>query len=70
MKTVSLSVIQTAEDIDDKGIDAAVQMARGKIQQLGLKDFESASLSFKIGPTYVSFSSETAPDEDEDMDEG
>lgn len=62
MKKVELSVSQTAEDYDKAGLDSAVQLAQGKIGQLGLKDFESASLAFKIGATEASITMETLPE--------
>lgn len=62
MKTIKLTVEQTTEDYDKAGLDSAVQLAQGKIGQLGLKDFESASLSFKIGPTEASITMVTLPD--------
>lgn len=62
MKTIKLTVEQTTEDYDKAGLDSAVQLAQGKIGQLGLKDFESASLSFKIGATEASITMATIPD--------
>lgn len=62
MQTVNLTVSQTAEKYDKAGVDSAVQLAQGKINQLGLGDFERVTLAFSIGKTEVSFAMETIPD--------
>jgi len=69
MKKVELRVSQTSEDYDKAGLDSAVQLAQGKIGQLGLKDFEQASLSFTIGPTEASITMEAVEEPKEESTE-
>lgn len=57
MQNISLTVKQSSEKFDDKGLNTAVNLAQTKIAQLGVDSFESCTLAFTVGTTTIEFES-------------
>lgn len=64
MKIVNFHVQQKSEKFDPQALDASVKVAQTKVVQLGLDQFEEASLALAIGPTDINISMAEVPDEE------
>lgn len=71
MKQTTLAITQMVDKYDKAGYQAAVQVALTKIDQLGLNDYDRASLELSLGPTDISFTVDTItePEQSEPIEE-
>lgn len=65
---IRFEISQTTDKYDDKGLNAAVSLAQGKIATLGIDNFEHVKLDLTIGPTEIHFASEKLLDEPEELE--
>lgn len=66
MKSVKFAVEINAHDIDQKGINTAIDMAKGQVSQFKVDNFDSVTVQLKDEHVTVDYAVIATPDAEED----
>lgn len=66
MKHVKFSVEINAHEIDQKGINTTVDMAKGQVSQFKVDNFDSVAVTLKDEHVTVNYEVATTPDPEEE----
>jgi hypothetical protein len=66
MKSVKFSVEINAFEIDQKGINTAIDMAKGQVSQFKVDNFDSVAVTLKDEHVTVNYAVDSTPETEED----
>lgn len=66
MKHVKFAVEINAYDLDQKGINTAIDMAKGQVSQFKVDNFDSVSVELKDEHVTVNYAVVSTPDENDE----